>query len=80
MENKFKNHSDMMCIAYNYLFMEYENDRSKFFAKEDRFTVDFAKMEETINGQTRKIQRLDHDHVRVRGKDSERIRSIFDEG
>ena len=69
-----------MCIVYNYLFMEFEIDRSQYFIKEDKFTVNYMEMEDIVNDQTRKIRRMDHDYIRVRQKDSERIRAIFDAG
>ena len=44
-----------MCIVYNYLYMEFEKDPSKFIVNEEKFSVNFADMEESVNGQTRKI-------------------------
>ena len=69
-----------MCIVYNYLFMEFEKDASQYLVSEDKFTVNFLEMEEIINGQTRNIRRMKNDYVRVRQKDSERIKAIFNEG
>ena len=54
-EKKLMNHSDMMCIVYNYLYMEFERDPSQFLVNEAKFKVNFVDMEEIVNGQTRKI-------------------------
>ena len=69
-----------MCIVYNYLFMEFEKDASQYLVNEDKFTVNFVEMEEIVNDQTRNIRRMKNDYVRVRQKDSERIKAIFNEG
>ena len=40
----------MMCIVYNYLFMEFEKDPSQFLVNEEKFMVNFVEMEEIVNG------------------------------
>ena len=70
----------MMCIVYNYLFMEFQKDESQYLVNEQKFTVNFEEMEEIVDGQTRNIRRMQNDYVRVRKKDSDRIRAILDEG
>lgn len=53
-----------MCIVYNYCFMIFDRDESKYEFKETKFILNFKDMTEIINGQLRMIRRQDDSIMR----------------
>ena len=56
---QYQNHSDMICIAYNYCFMKFEEDETQYLFKESKFVINFREMTEVVNNQLRSIRLVD---------------------
>lgn len=75
-QSEFNDHADMVCIAYNYYFMKFEQDPSQFLFTQDKFVVNFKDMTETVGCKVRSIKKATDTHLRLRKKDSERFKAI----
>ena len=73
----YVNHSDMVCIAYNYCFLIFDKDPSQYLFKEEKFVVNFKEMTEIVDKKERKIRRLYTTHLRLRKTDADQLKAIM---
>ena len=57
--------------------MIFKNDDSQYIFIENKFTINFEEMTETVGSEVREIRRVGNNHIRLRPEDSDRVSNTF---